>query len=240
MLRYLLVAATAVSATAAHADSGPFAASARVADADLATMRGGFALPNGIDIALAVQMDAAINGALVLRTVFRVDQGSPTLAVYAPAPGTTGPAHTALPTGGNSTALVLDRAAGTMTVQPVADVPTQVAVSANSGASVGAPAGLAPLAATVGGPAVATGAGSVQLSAIPSGTRVDLSGSMIDISQLVGSTFVNSVQNSGNNRVIDTATTINVNLSNTSAMAAATVAARVSSVVDQIASRLIR
>ncbi len=239
-MKFLLLASLGLVAFPAHAAIRPFAA-APVAEADLAEMRGGFALPGGIDIALAVQMDTAVDGALVLRTVFTASQGTPTLAVYAPAPGTRGPATATAPTatGANTPALILDRGAGTTTLEPGGTAPAAVAVAVGQ-TTVAPPAGLAPLPVAAGGPAIATGGGLVQLSAIPSGTRIELSGAMIDITQLVGATFVNMVRNSGNDRTIDTATTINVALGNTAATTAATAAARVADIAGQIAARLVR
>ncbi len=240
-MKFLLLASIGLVAIPAHAAIGPFAAVTPVADADLAEMRGGFSLPGGIDIALAVQMDAAVDGALVLRTVFTASQGAPTLAVYAPAPGTRGPATTVASqaAGASAPALILDRGAGWTSLEPGVTAPAAVAVAVGQ-TTVAPPAGLAPLPAAVGGPAIATGAGLVQLSSIPSGTRIELSGAMIDITQLVGATFVNMVQNSGNDRSIDTATTINVALGNTAATTAATAAARIADIAGQVAARLVR
>lgn len=244
MRRVWFITGLALAVSPAYADTNPFAASTRVSDAELATMRGGFALPNGVDISLAVQTDAAIDGALVLRTVFLADQGLPTLAVYAPAPGTTGPSWTAAPqtaaTATTPPVLLLDRVAGTTVLQPGTSVPTSVSVSTGPTPTIGAPAGLAPLNAVIGGAGVKTGAEIVWLSTVPIGTRIDLNGTMVDITQLVSAAFINAVKNSGNNRVIDTATTINIDLHNTAGIAAASNAARISGVVDQIASRIVR
>ena len=59
---------------------------APLSDAELARQRGGFRLPNGVDVALTVQTQTAVDGAVVLRTVFRADQGAPTLTVFTPKP----------------------------------------------------------------------------------------------------------------------------------------------------------
>lgn len=61
--------------------ANPFGRRAVPAEA-LETMRGGFALPGGIDVSIAVQSDTAVNGALVLRTLFLANAGSPTLSVF--------------------------------------------------------------------------------------------------------------------------------------------------------------
>ena len=64
-------------------------AAAAVPDAELATQRGGFTLPSGVDVALTVQTQTSINGALVLRTVFRADQGPAVLTTFAQRGGET-------------------------------------------------------------------------------------------------------------------------------------------------------
>lgn len=248
MHRALALAALLLASTPTFADQ-PFAASARVSDGELATMRGGFALPSGIDVALAVQMDVAIDGALVLRTVFRADQGAPTLAVYAPAPGQTGPRFTAPPpiAGANAPTnwtVIVDRAAGITTLQPSQSSPPAVAVSSVGDPSVGMPpAGLSPLNIRVGGPAVQTMAGPVQLIPLAQGTRITLGdpGAMsTQVTQLVGQAFLNAVNNSANNRTIDTATSLNVNLAGATATQVATSALRVQDIASDVATRLVR
>ena len=241
----LALVAALLAATPAFAEM-PFAAASRVSDGELATMRGGFALPGGIGVALAVQMDVAVDGALVLRTVFREDQGPPTLTVYAPAPGQTGPSWSAPPpnvTGNPRPApvVIVDRAAGFTTLQPGLSTPTSVAVSSVGDSNVGAaPDGIAPLAITVGGPAVQTGGGLVQLAAAPNGTRITFDSSGTTVSQLVGQAFQNFVTNTANNRMIDTATSLNVNLTGATATQIATAALRAQDIASDVATRLAR
>ena len=69
-----------------HAEPGRFDRDA-LTDAELARQRGGFRLPNGIDVAMTVQTQSAVDGLVVLKTVFRADQGQPALTVLAPARG---------------------------------------------------------------------------------------------------------------------------------------------------------
>lgn len=66
----------------ALAAADPFAAPP-VPDPDLASERGGFRLPSGIEVAMTVDTRTAIDGAVVLRTVLRADQGSPTITAVA-------------------------------------------------------------------------------------------------------------------------------------------------------------
>lgn len=68
--------------SAVSAAAPPFADAPVVEDSALDAMRGGFVLPNGMDIALGLEVLTMLNGELAMRTVMTVDQGS-TLAVYA-------------------------------------------------------------------------------------------------------------------------------------------------------------
>jgi len=241
---FALALAMSLAALPSLADAPPFAANARVGDAELASMRGGFAVAGGIDVAAAVQMDAGVDGSLVLRTVFRVDQlGATSLAVYAPLPGQTGPAFTATQTGTTSASapvvIAADRAGGLTTLQPGSTTPALVASSTVGNPAVGlAPAGLAPLSVPGGG--LQTAAGHLTVSAVPLGTQIALNGQMFSVTQLVGQAFRNVLTNSGNNRAIDTATTINVDLRNTSATQAAAGAARIQGITSDLALRLAR
>jgi hypothetical protein len=88
MIRALMKIAAAIAlltACAAHAEA-PHASvfgKAPLADTALAGMRGGFALPGGLDVSIAVRSDTAIDGTAVLRTVFRADRGPAQLAILA-------------------------------------------------------------------------------------------------------------------------------------------------------------
>lgn len=78
----LLPALLAMSiATAAHAQSAAFE-NVALPEGVLSDTRGGFALPGGLDIAIAVQSETRIDGATVLRTSFVAGQGAGTLTVY--------------------------------------------------------------------------------------------------------------------------------------------------------------
>lgn len=69
-------------------NAGPFDGHKAVSDAELAQMRGGFRLPNGVEVAMAVQIDSIVNGQLVLRSVLVRDQGPANLEVYSPGDST--------------------------------------------------------------------------------------------------------------------------------------------------------
>jgi hypothetical protein len=73
---------TLALASPAAADDGPFGKTA-VIEETLASMRGGFALPGGVDVSIAVQSSTSVNGTPILTTVFAVDGGPATLSVFA-------------------------------------------------------------------------------------------------------------------------------------------------------------
>lgn len=60
-----------------------------LADDRLAAQRGGFSLPNGIDVAMSIDTQTAVDGAVVLRSIFRIAEGAPRSAVFVPRDGRT-------------------------------------------------------------------------------------------------------------------------------------------------------
>ena len=80
MLAATLLACVSVPATAkaAEADFG-----VAIHDIELAQMRGGFVLPNGIDVMMVITTETRVDGAMVLRSVLMVDQGAPQFTVFA-------------------------------------------------------------------------------------------------------------------------------------------------------------
>ena len=217
MVRTLLLAATLAVAVPAFAS--PFGDTAAVSDAELADMRGGFALPGGLDVALSVRLDTSVDGRLLLRTVFVADQGAPAVAVYAPPPGESGPAIAMRTTGGSTATasrieVAFDRSNGVTMLRPTGSGLTPT-VSIGTGGSVRgdpAPNGWPPLAVTPGGAAVATAGGAVSVEQLAGGLRVALDGPDLDVSHLTGQAFGTLVANTANDRVIDSATTIDIAL----------------------------
>ena len=176
-----------------------------VAEPELADQRGGFRLPNGVDVAMTVQTDTAVNGAVVLRTVFAVDRGAPTLSVYAPKVGET-VASTIARTGqaGRGAPVVSIDARGTLQITPGA---TTAVIGAAGRADAGVPAGLEQVAA-----GAVTDNGTVSQTAAGAGSRVTLQGGDLSITHLSGNALGSAIANAGNNRVIDTQTSISIDL----------------------------
>jgi hypothetical protein len=183
-----------------------FGALAPVPDSTLAQERGGFMLPGGIDVALTVQTQTAVDGAVVLRTVFQASQGAPTLTVYAPRAGETvaaaAPAVGAGSAGSRAPSVTYDTRSG-FQVTPGTSAPA-IGVAAAGAAAL--PAGLE---AVVGG---MTDHGVITQGQ-QGGTRtVELSGSDLTVTHLAGNVFGTAIANSGSDRVIDTQTSVAIDL----------------------------
>lgn len=185
-------------------------AAATVPDDELADQRGGFMLPNGVDVALTVQTQTSLDGNVVLRTVFKADQGPASLTVYAPRSGELVAARTGGP--------------GAATVMPVVtyDSRTGIQISAAGGgpsvsiATPGAgvdvlPAGLARVDAATG---AVTDNGVISQTTRGALQTAELTSADLSIAHLAGSAFGSAIANSGSNRAIDTQTTIGLDLRN--------------------------
>lgn len=187
------------------AGDGPFAV-APVAESELATMRGGFRLPNGIDVSMTVQTQTAIDGAVVLRTIFRADQGPPTLAVYVPRDGTVVAAGRPGGSGGQTTVMpsVSLDPRGVIEVTPGVVTPTSVNVStgSNQGGIGDVPEGLETAGDTVRQQTV----GNLRTAAIDAAD--------ISIVHFAGAAFGSAIVNSGSDRMIETQTSIAIDLRN--------------------------
>jgi hypothetical protein len=198
--------------------SGPTFDAPAEPDPVLAEQRGGFRLPNGLDIALAVQTQTSVNGAIVLRTEFQVDQGPATTTVYAPRPGQVvvaqgGAGATATGTVGAPT-ITFDNRSGLQVTPGAGALPVSVsgtATSASGGSAV--PAGLAVVSP---GAAAATDNGQITQS-VQNGVRsVQLNGADLTVTHLTGNAFGSAIANSGSDRAIDTQTSVSIDIHNAS------------------------
>lgn len=225
-----LLATGMASAGVVHAGLQMAFDSEPVSDGELAGTYGKFLAPGGIDIAMAVQSDTAVNGQLVLRSVFTVDQGPATVQVFAPAAGTTGPSVQAASDAGQAPsgqqnqglAVTFDRTGANMSVSPAYGgtwAPNFAVVTggARAAAATGTE-GLVPVDVAPGGGSVETGAGQVSAAFTNYGSRVVLEGAGLSISHLMGSGVGSVVANSVNDRTIDTVTTISIGVRNAEAL----------------------
>jgi hypothetical protein len=197
------------------ADNSAFAAPP-VADDQLADMRGGFRIAGGPDISMAVRTETALDGNLLLRSVYTVDQGQATLLVYAPAAGekvavartTAPPARESL--GPDSMSISFDRQTG-IRMTPAA--PFESAnVQVMTDAMPAGPQEETRMPLDLSNGPVATGSGTVSLNALPVGSRVQLQGDQVNVSHIFGQAFGSVIANTADNRAIESATTVSLDL----------------------------
>ncbi|MDD1453255.1 hypothetical protein NHF48_023630 [Sphingomonas sp. H160509] len=188
-----------------------------VPDTELATMRGGVLLPNGLNVAIGIDIQTRIDGVLALHTIYSSE--SPTSGVRIYTDGTTSPrtaaTSQAVTTGGDNTGMTVlvsrsptgttitpSAGGGAMTVNVVAG-PTSGWLDASGQTNV-------PVVAN--GPAISANAGAIALSINDQGTRVTFAGPSIEVQHLVGQATGVVIANTANDRTIDTVSSINVNL----------------------------
>jgi len=181
--------------SAAHEVSPLFGTSATLTDAQLDTMRGGFELPNGMDVVVGVDIQTLVNGTLALRSVLNTETGTPVVFV---GDGTSGGSSSGTGT-----------SAGGGVVVHVG--------SANTAIQAGA--GQQQVTLTPNGPAVSTPSGTVQLVKDGGGSQVILNGNSLELHQMIGSLTGSIVANTANDRTIDTVVTINVDVQNSGLLA---------------------
>lgn len=182
-----------------------------VPDPELGAMRGGVRLPNGVDVALTVQSQTSVDGRVVLQSVFRADQGTPTFTVFAPRAGepVAAPAQQSASAAANtnSPTISYDSRNGLQVTPGQTIAPVAIAANAQ-GAS----------ALTPGLEAVSNGAvtdnGVIATSATGPVRTVELQAADLRIVHLAGAAFGAAVTNMGSDRTIDTATSVSIDLRN--------------------------
>lgn len=183
--------------------AGPFAA-APIADEELAVHRGGFSLPGGIDVAMTIDTQTAVDGAVVLRTVFRADQGTPTLTTYVPRAGeTVAGAPVRVAGGATAPTISYDRQSGIRVTGGVAT--PGVSLTGRPGPI---PAGLEQVA-----PGAATAAGTVSERTQGALRLVELTAADLSVTHIAGGAFGAAIANMGSDRTIDTQTSVAIDLS---------------------------
>jgi hypothetical protein len=191
-----------------------------MADNYLDQVRGGFALPNGMDVTVGIDIQTLVNGVLALRTVLTAaNQGVPVVF-----------------TGTGNTSSAPAAQGGTSTT-----IPGVGAVRVVEGPASPADAGVGEqrVELTPNGPAVSTPSGSIQLTQNGGGSVVSLTGNSLELSHMIGSATGSLVANTADNRSIDTVVTVNVDLQN-SAIPVGNALLRLNSMAIDAASRGIR
>ena len=176
----------------------------------LAEQRGGIRLPNGIDLALAVQTQTAVNGAVVLQTVFALDKGPATLSVYVPKDGEVVPsgANTGAPMAGNAAPTVSYNARTGISVTPGVSSGTLRFDARPGGSQQGVPDGLT----AIDPAAAAQGSSGVTAKDSRLLRTVTLSAGDLSVAHFAGSAFGSAITNTGSDRSIDTLTTVSIDL----------------------------
>lgn len=194
---------------AAQASAAPFA-QAPLPDPVLAEHRGGVRLPNGIEANWSIDTRTAVNGAVVLQTIVRIDGGPPQVAAFAPAAGETValPGQAPPSVAGGQPTVSYDRQTGLL----VTSAANPATFTVTGGSSQAGPiAGLRPVDPRA---SAATDAGIVGLAGAAGERGVTLTASDIQITHLTGNALGSVIVNSGSDRVIDTQTTLAIDLSN--------------------------
>ncbi|RJF93613.1 hypothetical protein D3876_04685 [Sphingomonas cavernae] len=185
--------------TAAVAESALFPKQQRITESELDEIRGGFVLPNGMDISLGIEIQTLVNGALALRTVLTsMEPGVPSVFT-AKSGASAGPASVTRGDGVTTTTLP-----GGGVVRVV-----EGAVSSPAPAE-----GEARIELTPNGPSVLTQLGSVQLEQDDRGAVVVLKGDSLELRHMIGNFTGSLVANTANDRSIDTVVTVNIDLHN--------------------------
>ncbi len=179
--------ALATTAAPAGAEAASYTA-ATISDAALDEMRGGFELPNGMDISIGIQIDTLVNGATVLRTLLMGNDGS-MLQVFS---------------GGPASSVDMGNGGKGLSVHLVAD-----AQSTGTGALDEQALALAP-----NGAAIVTDAGAVRLVQSNGQSTVLLDGNGLALQHMIGALTGALVANQASNRSIDTNFTVNLTIQN--------------------------
>jgi hypothetical protein len=181
----------------------------RISDDALQTMRGGFTLPNGLDVNLSVITTTMVDGGTVLRSVFRLDSTA-SLDVFVAEPGA--PVHAPSTSGSGSVekgapplSFSYDPQNG-LSIAPTAPrVNISVGAARPEHADPGAGLNRVDVAP---GQSVATPDGTVSLSY----GQVRFDGDRLSTVHLFGDAIGSLTVNTGNDRTIDTSTTISLEL----------------------------
>ena len=188
-----------------------------VKDGELARMRGGLLLPNGLDVSIGIDIQTRVNGMLALHTVYASEGAATGVRVFAdgPKPVPLAPATlsvSAAPTMGTPT-LIVDRSATGTTIIPSTATPATTVNLVNGDQSTWLSGeGQTQIPVQANGPAVATPNGNVSLANTATGTVVSLQTPTLLVQQLLGQATGVVVANTADNQAIDTISSVNVDL----------------------------
>ena len=188
-----------------------------VPDAALATMRGGVQLPNGLNIAIGIDIQTRVDGLLALHTIYQTDGPDAGVRVFTDgaAPSLTPPGTITVETPGSSGSpeVIVSRApTGTTVDISTPAAPTRVNILSGVPSTWLMAIGQTQVPVTENGASVATPAGDISLASDERGAVVTLAAPTLRIQQIVGEAAGIIIANTSNDRTIDTVSSVNVDL----------------------------
>ncbi|TRW17233.1 hypothetical protein [Glacieibacterium frigidum] len=175
-------------------------------DPVLAAQRGGILLPDGSSVAIGIALETRIDGVLALRTMFSTEtSGVQVFAGNGQAASDDG--TTPATTGWMMPEVRITRTGVGTTI---AAAPAAGVSQIRFGTVTAAPSG--PALDLDGGRSVATQFGTVQALQTANGTIVQLTGPDLTVQQSIGQAIGTVVANTADNRIIDTVTSVNIDL----------------------------
>lgn len=200
---------------AGPADPPPPTPVPRVPDRELATMRGGVMLPNGLNVAIGIDIQTRIDGVLALHTIFS-SEAAGGLRVFTDGttspvgvPGTTVVAGDERDWPGIS---VSRSPTGTTVVAPGTGPATGINVVAGPATGWLDAAGQNRVPVVANGPGIVAETGTIRLTTDDRGAQVTLVTPMVEVRHLIGQATGAVIANTANDVSIDTVSTINVDL----------------------------
>jgi hypothetical protein len=188
-----------------------------VSDRELARMRGGVQLPNGLTVSIGIDIQTRVNGLLALHTVYASEGSAAGVRVFADGAHPVPQAPTTQTVSAGATAgtptLVVDRSPTGTTIIPSTATPATTVNLVNGDPSTWLSGeGQTQIPVQPNESAVPTPNGEVSLEKTTSGTVVSLQSPTLLVRQLVGQATGVVVANTANNQSIDTISSVNVDL----------------------------
>ena len=188
-----------------------------VPDAALAGMRGGLMLPNGLNLSIGFDIQTRVDGLLALHTIYSSDGPDAGIRVFTDGAGSvpTAPGTLTVTTDGDAptpSTTVARAPTGTTVSVAVPNMPATLNILSGAPSTWIAGTGETAVPVTANGPGVATAAGNVRLSTDAGGSAVILDAPGLEVRQLVGRATGVVIANASSDRVIDTVSSINLDL----------------------------
>lgn len=197
-----------------------FMGSAALSDRELAAEFGKFLAPDGTEIALSIQMDTRVDGQLVLRSILTPDAAAPDRLQLFAQPNESAesdPSGWSVEPDSNpmegAVEFTFARGAGLTMVSDAADPMPQIQVAVNGATERPDSSDLQRLNVDAAGNA-STPAGPVNVVQNSQGAIVTLAADALLVKHVLGSTVANVAANTADNRIVESATTVNLSLAN--------------------------